>query len=196
MQIGVNLKKFRTLRGLSQQKVADEIAEKRSTYAEWEQGTDPKASVLVRLAKVFGVTVAELLEEKDEISPREELVSKISGPSLAPHDQLLNTVQILTHNNDSLIKQHDKIISANAVIAETNRMLAEQLIKERPTAGDVVQTQIETVAIVKVLQEHIFDLEVQATGKNIHEIKQDFYSKVKAVKDPIGKKGSRVDQGT
>jgi D-arabinose 1-dehydrogenase-like Zn-dependent alcohol dehydrogenase len=98
---------------------------------------------------------------------------------------LLDLVQHLTKTNDSLIQQHDKIVNANMTIAETNRMLAEQLIKERPIASDVVYTQKETVAIVKVLQEHVIDLEAQLTKRSVREIQQEFYNKVKEVKDPV-----------
>jgi transcriptional regulator with XRE-family HTH domain len=184
VQIADNIKKYRNLRGFSQQKVADDISEKRSTYAEWEQGTEPKASVLLKLARVFGVTLADLLEGTAEA----EIIGLPGEVTIEPslnQEHLLSTIQHLSQSNDNLIKQHDKIIGANTIIAETNRLLAEQLIKERPTANDVVSTQKETVATVKALKEHLFELESQVTKKSVREIKQAFHNKVKQVKDPV-----------
>ena len=69
LQISDKLKKFRKLRGLSQQEVADEIGEKRSTYAHWEQGGTPKSDVLPRLAKVLHVDIDDILSTDEVQEP-------------------------------------------------------------------------------------------------------------------------------
>lgn len=89
MQIGDNIVKFRKLKGLSQQEVADEIKEKRSTYAEWERGIEPKASALVKIAKVLGVSASQLLEgvdDKPAIAPQNG--QQISS-GFVPADQVI-----------------------------------------------------------------------------------------------------------
>jgi hypothetical protein len=122
---------------------------------------------------------------KDNSTKKTIMKSDIPDSQVMEPNRLLDAIESLSKNNDKLINQHDKIINANTVIAETNRMLADQLIKERATASDVVYTQKETVATVKVLREHVFDLEAQLTKKSVQEIQQAFYNKVKEVKDLV-----------
>lgn len=194
VQISDNIKKYRLLRGYSQQKVADDISEKRSTYAEWEQGTEPKTSILMKLAKVFGVTLADFLEgtAAADLAGGSE---PIETDTTLKQEHLFNTITHLSHSNENLIKQHDKIIAANTVIAETNRLLAEQIIRERPIVAGVLQTQNETVAIVQVLQEQIIDLESRMSKKPVNEVRKVFYSKVKEAKTQVEKTGNSY-QGT
>lgn len=68
MHINRNILKFRKLKSISQQEVADLIGEKRSTYAEWERETPPRADILVKLASALGVTVYDILAETPEQS--------------------------------------------------------------------------------------------------------------------------------
>jgi transcriptional regulator with XRE-family HTH domain len=195
LQIGVNIREARTSAGLSQDEVAKKLGVKRTTYANWEGNIEPTISVLKQIAKIFDKNYIELIEGEGELSKllmvkdnstkKTIMKSDIPDSQVMEPNRLLDAIESLSKNNDKLINQHDKIINANTVIAETNRMLADQLIKERATASDVVYTQKETVATVKVLREHVFDLEAQLTKKSVQEIQQAFYNKVKEVKDLV-----------
>jgi transcriptional regulator with XRE-family HTH domain len=63
--INKQLKHFRLLSGLSQEKVADELNLERVSYQKYENGkTDITITRLYELAKIFDVSVIELLGEK------------------------------------------------------------------------------------------------------------------------------------
>lgn len=64
MQINQNIRQARLLAKLSQQKVADIIGEKRSTYAEWENNTMPQADILSKISSALNVPMADLLSDK------------------------------------------------------------------------------------------------------------------------------------
>lgn len=64
---------------MSQQKVADLIDEKRSTYAEWEKETPPQADVLLKLAKALRTTVAEILAIPGHDDPALHSGKDVSG---------------------------------------------------------------------------------------------------------------------
>ena len=58
-----SLKKPRTDNHLSQQQLADKLFVNRSTIANWELGRRvPDATIIVRIAKIFGVDVSDLLD--------------------------------------------------------------------------------------------------------------------------------------
>jgi transcriptional regulator with XRE-family HTH domain len=202
LQIGVNIREARTSVGMSQDDLAKKLGVKRTTYANWEGKIEPTISVLKQIAKILDRNYIELIEGNGESGKlimikddsKKKDVSKENFQAIEPN-RLIDAIESLTKNNDNLISQHDKIVTTNNIIAETNRMLADQLIKERSTANDVVHTQKETVAIVKILQEHVFDLESQMTGKTVREIKQAFHNKVKEVKDPVGSKDIHAGEG-
>lgn len=96
-----------------------------------------------------------------------------------------------------LIKSNKDLADAARIQAEAAKIRAEadvvlarnveNLIAQvkSTTASDVVSTQKETVATVKALKEHLFELESQVTKKSVREIKQAFHNKVKQVKDPV-----------
>lgn len=61
-----NLKNLRKEHGLTQQKVADILKIKRSTYAYYEGGVTPNSDVLLKLSKLFSIPTHELLYGCDE----------------------------------------------------------------------------------------------------------------------------------
>ncbi|KXU38760.1 hypothetical protein AXE65_12040 [Ventosimonas gracilis] len=69
MNIAENLKKARKNKGLTQLAVAEKIGAGKTTYLQWEQGTNPPpADKLALLAQVLGVSVHDLLfGEKEEL---------------------------------------------------------------------------------------------------------------------------------
>jgi transcriptional regulator with XRE-family HTH domain len=59
------LKRLRTNRGLTQDELAKLLGVKRTTVTQWETGTNhPRATMLVKLAKVLRCTVDALLRHK------------------------------------------------------------------------------------------------------------------------------------
>ena len=74
MEFSEKLKKLRSAKGISQAKLADDIHISRSAVAKWENGLGlPNDESLRMLAEYFGVTVDELIRDKDD---EELLVSK------------------------------------------------------------------------------------------------------------------------
>lgn len=62
--LGEVLKNHRTKNKMTQEFVAETIGVSRQSVSKWEQGlTDPSTSNLFALAKLFGVSVEELLKE-------------------------------------------------------------------------------------------------------------------------------------
>ena len=86
--LGKNISALRELRGFSQSKVADGVGVARKTIYNWESGkSGPDADEIGRLAKVFGVSTREIIEQKNShfdtemISFREESVSSGDVPT-------------------------------------------------------------------------------------------------------------------
>ena len=64
-QIGSNIKKLRTVKGLSQQAFADLFKLTRGNISSYEEfRAEPKISVILNMAKYFGIPVSSLLEKK------------------------------------------------------------------------------------------------------------------------------------
>lgn len=76
MQINSNIKRLRKLRGFTQDAIAKLIGESRSTYAEWEKDTEPKPTVLSKIAEVLNVGISDLLENNE---------AKVLGAAVGVH---------------------------------------------------------------------------------------------------------------
>lgn len=62
--LGEVLKNYRTKNKMTQEFVAEAVGVSRQSVSKWEQGiTDPSTSNLFALAKLFGVSIEELLKE-------------------------------------------------------------------------------------------------------------------------------------
>ena len=66
LEFGNRLKTFRTLNGLTQGEVAEALNLDRSTYTYYEKGRVPNLDTLNKLSKIFNVSVAELIGERDD----------------------------------------------------------------------------------------------------------------------------------
>ena len=62
LQICQNIRQARLNKGLSQQKTADLLGEKRTTYANWENETEPDLTKIREIAKIFDVSFTDLVE--------------------------------------------------------------------------------------------------------------------------------------
>src|SRR5690606_36887432 len=64
-QIGSNIKKLRKVKGLSQQAFADLFGLTRGNISSYEERrAEPKIEIILKIAKYFGIPVAELLEKQ------------------------------------------------------------------------------------------------------------------------------------
>ena len=62
--LGEVLRKYRTERNMTQEFVAESLGVSRQAVSKWEKGiSDPSTSNLLALAKLYGVSVEELLKE-------------------------------------------------------------------------------------------------------------------------------------
>lgn len=63
-----NLILLRSLKGLTQEQIAEVIGISRQSYAKWEQGeTLPDIDKCDRLAKFYGITIDSLLHQNDKV---------------------------------------------------------------------------------------------------------------------------------
>lgn len=69
IDLGQTLKSYRKANRLSQQQVADILQIGRATYARYEGETRPSYELLVKLARLYGVTTDQLLCENVQGGP-------------------------------------------------------------------------------------------------------------------------------
>jgi transcriptional regulator with XRE-family HTH domain len=80
-----NLKGFRSERGLSQSDLALRAGLNRSYLSRLENGkNDPRLEIVGKLAKVLGVTPAQLLTRSERTNPSEESPSSAARLRLTP----------------------------------------------------------------------------------------------------------------
>ena len=67
--LGDNIKKYRKIKNLSQEELADKVNVTRQSVSLWETGkTQPSVDVLIKLASVLGVATDELLSDNAVIN--------------------------------------------------------------------------------------------------------------------------------
>lgn len=65
--LGEAIREYRTQCGMTQEFVAEQLGVSRQAVSKWENGTsDPSTSNLLALAKLFGISAAELLKNVAE----------------------------------------------------------------------------------------------------------------------------------
>lgn len=72
LQICQNIRQARINKGLSQQKVADLLGEKRTTYANWENETEPELTKIREIANVLDVSFNDLVSGTVEPKSQKE----------------------------------------------------------------------------------------------------------------------------
>lgn len=63
IDFGKTLRQYRKANNLSQQQISDALSIGRATYARYEGSTRPNYELLIKIAKIYGVTVDELLKK-------------------------------------------------------------------------------------------------------------------------------------
>lgn len=107
LQIGYNIKKFRDGAKLSQKDLAEKMEMTRPGISNWETGkSDPSASQLVKLSKIFGVSIDEIVGNMTD--PRSAVIVDTSA--------LIKRPSIL----GELKKNFDEVIIPEVVISELN----------------------------------------------------------------------------
>ena len=72
MKLGENIYKYRTELGLSQGGLADALEVSRQSVSKWENSSAvPELDKLIRMTKLFQVTLDELVYGKKEVAPSE-----------------------------------------------------------------------------------------------------------------------------
>ncbi len=99
-EIGIRIRKYRELRGLSQKELADLIGVSNSRVSNWEQGINrPNADIISDLCKALDVSPSELLDiqiSTDNLNEQErKLVSAYRNKP-----ELQEAVNILLGIND------------------------------------------------------------------------------------------------
>ncbi len=88
VELGKTLRIYRTRQGWNQQFIADQLNIDRSTYSYYESGrTSPSIDSLIRLSKIFNVSVDELLN----VERSEPLVFAENSPPYDPAPQIALT---------------------------------------------------------------------------------------------------------
>lgn len=99
-EIGIRIRKYRELRGLSQKELADLIGVSNSRVSNWEQGINrPNADIISDLCKALDVSPSELLDiqiSTDSLNEQERKL--ISAYRNKP--ELQEAVNILLGIND------------------------------------------------------------------------------------------------
>ena len=119
-----NLKAYRLVCDLSQQQVADALGIDRSTYSYYELGkTQPQPQMLVRLARLFGVTVDTLLQE-DGMSFEDNTPFNYFGVQTPSVNQLKKSEQ------DMILLYRQMSASDQQKLMETAKDLLEKALEK------------------------------------------------------------------
>lgn len=106
---GVNIKKLREEKGISQEQLAKEINISRPSVSSWEQGKgEPSISYLIQIAKVLGVTLDMLVGNTFE----SRTVVVVDSSVIMKRPMII----------DELVEKFDEVIIPSIVVAELNRL--------------------------------------------------------------------------
>jgi len=65
-RISNRIKKARLAAGLTQQAAADLLGTHVTRLSQWERGVEPRANMLLKLARMFGVSVESLVPSEED----------------------------------------------------------------------------------------------------------------------------------
>ena len=95
--LGDNLRKYRKMQNLSQERLAEMLGVSRQSISLWETGkTQPSLDILAKLAGILGVTIDALMAAE----------SQNEKTSDAKHDTFTETAQISVSDNEGIRKTH------------------------------------------------------------------------------------------
>ena len=77
VSIGNRLYQYRRKSGLSQEELAAKLGVSRQAVSKWERAeAAPDTDNLIKLSKIYGVTLDELINTDPDVSPKEKIVKK------------------------------------------------------------------------------------------------------------------------
>lgn len=86
----VNLKKIRQEKEITQKELANIIGYNQTVISQWEHGTrDPSTEALIKLSKIFNVSVDEILGLKKESATKDESTNFIPAKLKPIIDELI-----------------------------------------------------------------------------------------------------------
>lgn len=108
MMLGKNLKKIRSVHGMSQQEFAELFDLKRATLGAYEEDrSNPKLETVVKIAKHFSITIEDLLTKELTVN---QLLRFNEAITVVPKDTKSNNIQgivcITTDNKPNFIAQY------------------------------------------------------------------------------------------
>lgn len=150
MSLSDNIKRFRKLRGLSIQAMADKMGIDKAGIYKWEDGsTIPGGKKLTEISNALGVTVSELLEEN--LTQAEKVSDNTEKP---PKGELpLDMLQKMVEGNygDYLVIHKSVLMDQYRLVAiETYKSNEEQLAKKDnqiDTLFDIIKKMISGTPI-------------------------------------------------
>lgn len=132
--INDNIKKARKNAGLTQDQIALKLGVKRTTYASWEDKTEPALSILNDIAKVVGVGIMDLLTEDAEAIDKIQKVEEdefIYSNGKGDESEIKTLEQKLTAAAEKILqlqKNLDTLLRRQQVIAAVNDASLEALL--------------------------------------------------------------------
>jgi len=130
MNLAERLRIFREQCGFSQQQIADKLNIHRATYSYYELGrTEPSVDNLIRLARIFNITVSELLGVEDSSSQSKMSLADHNISIIRPEDEeRLDRLVGTTKVGDLTTEEKRLIISYRTLTAEQRRDLIETML--------------------------------------------------------------------
>lgn len=144
MQFKDKLKEIRKLKEWSQQQFADKLEEKRSTYAEWENGTIPSFDIVVKMSIVSGISILEFVATIDEKAALAAMNVDISSLTKYLPEKKESTRPIQLKNADGEIVYvtpdgENNINLLNAFLLERDRVIDNKQDRIEELRNDKVQ---------------------------------------------------------
>lgn len=140
MGIGYNIRKYRMQLKLTQKELAKEIGVEQTTISKYEQGIlEPNIEALVKLAKLFGISVDELLNSADdEISGYDVYDILKEQKDMRLKGNLYHFIQIAFAYNSNHIEGSTLTEEQTRNIYETNSALFEE--NSIVNVNDIIET--------------------------------------------------------
>lgn len=141
----------RVSKGLTQQQMADKLAVKRSTYAEWEGKVEPKGTVLLRIAEILGMPVSSLTgnrqDEYQEFRPLNavETITELRRDKEVLREGIQLSLSALLKNDERMFTNLDTIEGKQDVLLGLMQSALEQVasmqarLSGRPLADVVAE---------------------------------------------------------
>ena len=94
---GKNIKKIRTVKGLSQAAFADVFDLKRATLGAYEEGrSEPKIDTIIKVANYFSISIDDILKKEITVNELLHFKSDVAGIVDSSNEELLLSIPLIT----------------------------------------------------------------------------------------------------